>query len=313
MNSELTISVLLTYHNEGPLLTATLESLLAGSVLPDEVLIYDDASSTQPEDFIPRGLRVRVIRGESNVGPGIGRNRVLEVATCDYVHFHDSDDWFHPEWCEVVTARLHEKPSDVVFTEITSSSSGEPQYENPIMGFAALGQHADLVRYAIRNSMLVPSATIRTSSARAVRGFRNVMHQSEDKDFYIRLMASGVTWAMETRPLICIRNRPDSRSKRAIEVWSDGLKCLQLASKEMADRYAPDIANAAAQCATELFRLDVLDQARQAWTLAAQLGGADYMWRNPWFRRLVRLTGPELMETCSRNLQRWRADWGAPP
>lgn len=308
-----TLSILLTYHNEGPLLTETLASLVAGTRQPGEVLIYDDASTRLPEAYIPDGLPVRVVRGESNVGPGIGRNRLLEIATGDYIHFHDSDDWFHPEWCEVVSRRLHEKPCDVVFTEITSSSSAQPQYENPIMGFADLGPEADLVRYAIRNSLLVPSATIRASSARAVQGFRNEMHQSEDKDFYIRLMASGVSWALETRPLICIRNRPDSRSKRAVEVWSDGLKCLQLASKEMAGRYEPDIANAAAHCATQLFNLDAIDQARQAWKLAERLGGADYMWRNPWFRRLVRLTGPELMETCSRNLQSWRARWRSSP
>ena len=306
------LSVLITYFNECELLTQCLETLLAQTKKPDEVLIYDDASSLRPEHYLLPGLPVRIVRGESNVGPGIGRNRLLAIASGDYIHFHDSDDWFHPEWWEVVSARLEEEPCDVVFTEITSSASAQPQYENPIMGFAELGSDTNMVRYAIRNSLLVPSATIRKSSARTVQGFRNEMHQSEDKDFYIRLMASGVSWALETRPLICIRNRYGSRSKRAIEVWADGLKCLQLASKELSDLYAHDIANAAAQCATQLLWLDALNQARQAWKLAEQLGGADYEWRNPLFRRLVRLTGPELLERCSRKLQSWRSTWHPP-
>ena len=56
-----TLSILLTYHNEGPLLTETLASLVAGTRQPGEVLIYDDASTRLPEAYIPDGLPVRVV------------------------------------------------------------------------------------------------------------------------------------------------------------------------------------------------------------------------------------------------------------
>lgn len=59
-----TIAVLITYHNEGPLLTECLDSLRRGGSQPDEVLIYDDASDIPPEPYIPAGMPVRVITDE---------------------------------------------------------------------------------------------------------------------------------------------------------------------------------------------------------------------------------------------------------
>lgn len=297
------ISILITYFNERELLTSCLESLLAQTVKPDEILIYDDASDHPPETFLPEGLIARVIRGERNVGPGAGRNILLKEATGDYIHFHDSDDWFHPNWCEAVCSQLMQTPVDVLFTEVTSSSSGLPDFNYPFMGFARFDDSTDLTSVAIRGALLIPSGTIRREKALHIGGFRTGLWQSEDKDFYIRLAASGVSWAVDVHPLICIRNRPDSRSKDKAKVWQDGLKCLEFASKELPKRYHQDIANAAAQCATQLLQIDQKESARRALTLVQELGGADYSWRNPGFRWFVRLLGAERAEHASSQWQ----------
>ena len=300
-----TISVLLTYHNEGSLLTATLDSLRAGDDQPDEVLVYDDASDLRPEAFIPVEINAHVIRGDINIGPGAGRNILLKAAASDYIHFHDSDDWFHPNWCAVVRARLIQNPVDVLFTEITSSRTGTPNFEHPFMGFCLIGA-TDLTAYAIEQALLVPSGTIRRQCALGIGGFRVGLWQSEDKDFYIRLAASGVRWTVECRPLVCIHDRPDSRSKQTIEVWQDGLKCLEFARLELSECYHQNIANAAARCATQLLKLDQKGTARRALMLAKELGGADYRWRNPIFRWVVRLIGAELAEQLSSRWHRMR-------
>ncbi|MGH7198477.1 MAG: glycosyltransferase family 2 protein, partial [Candidatus Omnitrophota bacterium] len=41
--------MLITYHNEGELLTECLDTLLSGPDTPDEILIYDDASGDPAE------------------------------------------------------------------------------------------------------------------------------------------------------------------------------------------------------------------------------------------------------------------------
>ena len=71
------LSVLITYHNEGELLTECLESLFQQEDRPDEVLIYDDASSVPAEKFV-KYFPVKIIRGEKNKGPAIGRNKLWQ-------------------------------------------------------------------------------------------------------------------------------------------------------------------------------------------------------------------------------------------
>src|SRR5687767_10030401 len=81
------ISVLITYFNEGPLLRECIESVgsqLAGS---DEILVYDDASSARPDEFLPLDIPVTLIRGDRNAGPAHGRNVLLRAASSEFVHF----------------------------------------------------------------------------------------------------------------------------------------------------------------------------------------------------------------------------------
>src|SRR6185437_15089588 len=93
-----TLSVLITYYNERELLRECLQSLVAQEFPPDEVLIYDDASRHPAADYLIPGLPVRVLRGDVNVGPSRARNELWQAARGEYVHFHDSDDWFDETW-----------------------------------------------------------------------------------------------------------------------------------------------------------------------------------------------------------------------
>ncbi|GEP43540.1 glycosyltransferase family 2 protein [Brevifollis gellanilyticus] len=307
----ITISVLITYHNEREMLRECLGSLQAGKVQPDEILIYDDASTFPPAPFIPAGIRVRVIRGEQNIGPGRGRNVLLHEASSTYVHFHDSDDWFHAQWCEVVRQRLEENPVDALFTEIASSSTGQAVFDHPFMNYGQSAAERDLTAMAIEGGLLVPSATIRRECALKVGGFRAGLWQSEDKDFYIRLAASGVSWAVESRTLVCIRYRTDSRSHDRAQVWKDGLKCLVHASEELPARYHGNVANAAAKCAYQLYMAGERAASHDAFELCERLGGTSYSWRGAGFRLAARLLGGENAEVVSHFLQKIKSLLGA--
>src|SRR5437867_2048704 len=83
-----TIAVLITYHNEGRLLTECLDSLLTQADRPKEILVYDDASDVPAEEQVPDGADVRVIRSTRNTGPARGRNALLRAAESEFLHFH---------------------------------------------------------------------------------------------------------------------------------------------------------------------------------------------------------------------------------
>src|SRR5438552_8252612 len=94
------VAVLITYYNERFMLRDCLQSLYRQSAPVDEVLIYDDCSLYPAEDYLVLGRAVRVIRATQNKGPSMGRNRLLAECSSEYVHFHDADDLFRPNWCE---------------------------------------------------------------------------------------------------------------------------------------------------------------------------------------------------------------------
>lgn len=106
---DLMISILITYYNERELLTECLCLCYHQLEPTDEIIIYDDASHNPAIDYIPAGVSARVIRGEIDRGPSAGRNILLAESRCNYVHFHDSDDVFAPEWRARVGAVLADK------------------------------------------------------------------------------------------------------------------------------------------------------------------------------------------------------------
>src|SRR5205807_8952919 len=114
----LSVGVLITYYGERELLRECLESVAQQTRLPDEILIYDDASDAPAEKYVPQGLPVTVLRGAENRGPAYGRNRLLHASTSSFVHFHDADDLFSPGWHTRVSDALDATGADAVFTEI---------------------------------------------------------------------------------------------------------------------------------------------------------------------------------------------------
>ena len=304
MENNFTISVLITYHNEGEMLKEMLESLKLNIPPPDEILIFDDASDLPPEDFIPKNMQVRIIKSEINVGPASGRNRLLAETKCTFIHFHDSDDWFHPLWLASVKNKLYLRNSDIVFNEISSSVNNKPSYQNFVTGFRFMLNKYDLMSIAIRYGLLVPSGTIRKTCVEKIMGFSVVFWQSEDKDFYIRLLASGVSYEVICDPLVCIRIRSGSRSKNLKEVWVDGLKVLESAKSYLPTKYFSDLAHAFSICGHHLFLLREYGYASKSWQLCLELGGSSCYWRSIGFRIVKALFGFRIAEETSLLYQR---------
>lgn len=100
-SAEQRISVVMTSFRPGQELVTAVRSVLAQSWRNLEVLLVDDGSSDEYDAVLKQcvGLddRVRLIRLEHNSGTYTARNVAFDVATGDFVAFHDSDDWMHPD------------------------------------------------------------------------------------------------------------------------------------------------------------------------------------------------------------------------
>ncbi|UDL03325.1 glycosyltransferase family 2 protein [Marinobacter sp. CA1] len=91
------ISVVIPTYNRAHNLTRAIQSVLAQTCPPMEILVVDDGSTDGTEQLVQQqfGSRVRYLR-QTNAGSAAARNRGIEHAGGDWIAFLDSDDEWLP-------------------------------------------------------------------------------------------------------------------------------------------------------------------------------------------------------------------------
>jgi hypothetical protein len=215
---------------------------------------------------------------------------LLEASQADYVHFHDADDLFEPDWHARVRDVLEAQRVDMVFTEIDAVDEANRRTE-AILGLRHLAPGADLVRHCIQGVMLVPAGTYRRDRVLAIGGYRLSLHQAEDFDFHVRLAGTGVTYATIQDSLISIRVREAGRSRNQVQTWSCYVEAVEALAAELPAAYRPDLADAAARAGSKLYMLGARPQAATAFALATRLGPPRFTTQRRVYRWLARTIG----------------------
>ena len=90
------VTVIIPTFRSADVIKRALDSVLAQTHQPAEIIVVDDASGDQTLDLLHQlaatDSRIRVIENELNIGPGRSRNRGWDTAKTDLVAFLDADD-----------------------------------------------------------------------------------------------------------------------------------------------------------------------------------------------------------------------------
>ena len=90
------VSVIIPAYNVGRIVGRAIESALAQTAPPLEIIVVDDGSSDDTGAVAEQyGAKVRVLR-QANAGPAAARNRGARAAAGDWLAFLDSDDAWLP-------------------------------------------------------------------------------------------------------------------------------------------------------------------------------------------------------------------------
>jgi glycosyltransferase involved in cell wall biosynthesis len=114
------VSVLIGVYNGARYLREAIESVLAQTRPPHELIVVDDGSTDESGAIAEGyGLPVRCIRQERG-GMAASRNRAVSEATGDFFAFLDADDRFPPDKLERQLAVFDVDPGlDVVYGHVT--------------------------------------------------------------------------------------------------------------------------------------------------------------------------------------------------
>jgi len=120
------VSVIVPSYNYGRFIGEAIDSILAQTLQPEQIVIVDDGSSDDTGQAIRRysDPRLQYIR-QNHSGAAAARNAGLDAARCEYVTFLHADDRWRPTFVETMHGFLSADPTAVcVFSNFVRFQHG---------------------------------------------------------------------------------------------------------------------------------------------------------------------------------------------
>jgi GT2 family glycosyltransferase len=166
-----------------------------GQDVPVEVIVTDDASSDGTADMLHQEFPLaKVLRSEECVGLIVQRNRAAAAATCRIIFSLDDDAEFGST--DTVRRTLHD------FSEPRIGAVAIPHVDTPT-GKVVNAQAPDDDRIWCVASYTGTAHAVRRDIFLALGGYReDLIHQGEESDYCIRMLAAGLVTRLGRAPSI---------------------------------------------------------------------------------------------------------------
>jgi glycosyltransferase involved in cell wall biosynthesis len=198
------ISVIIPFYNRETYIDEAVQSVLAQTLKPLEIIIVNDCSRESSRRYLDRYADVCTILDlPKNVGLAGSRNAGIRVARGKFLALLDDDDVWLPEKLEVQYRYLLEHPECAgVHTAVYLILSGYPltRWKKFEPGPLPLSQALTHTQWVIPSTLM-----IRTEVVRAIGNFDRWYRESEDREFVIRVCAAGHQLVGIDEPLVHFR------------------------------------------------------------------------------------------------------------
>lgn len=265
-----TYSLLVPCYNAEAYINSFMESISKLNKAFDEVIFYDDAS-TDDTFKILTAKGCTVIKSTINKGPGYSRNRLAEKASGEWLHFHDIDDSFNPDFLNLINQQLEIKPADVVLGNAdwvdrsTLKMIIKWQYDE----FELL---ADPLAYFIANPLGIINTIYKKDVFIAIGGFNEHIKCWEDADLHVRLAASGAKFAVINQVIAYSLRHNNGISNNQQWCWECRLKFLETYIKTLNKKYRPVLGIEFEKAAYSLFHYNKRRKAKAAFYNSRKYG-----------------------------------------
>jgi glycosyltransferase involved in cell wall biosynthesis len=190
------ISCIVPVFNGERYVKEALDSILAQTYRPLEVLVADDGSTDETAAVVtPYGAPVRYL-SQPNAGPAAARNLGLCAARGEFVAFLDADDLWHPEKLALQMARFQARPElDLCvayvqnfwsreLTDVSPRYRDHPRLTKPWPGY------------------LTQTLLARRTVFDTIGQFDSVLRHSSDTDWFLRAAERGAVMELLADTLV---------------------------------------------------------------------------------------------------------------
>lgn len=240
LNAAPRVSLIATVKNEADNIAALLDSMLAQTRAPDEIVINDNGSTDATvqiiEQYIAKGYAITLVHGGFNIPSG--RNNAIRHARGPLIASCDAGLTLPPHWLATITAPLERGEADVVggFYEPAPQSVWE----------LALGATNYPDPHEIDPRTFLPagqSVAFTKAAWAAVGGYPEWADTCEDLIFDLALKQRGFRFVFEPRAAVRFRPRETAQTYfRQYFTYARGDGVGQLFGKRHAIRYGSYLA-----------------------------------------------------------------------
>ncbi|WP_071544711.1 glycosyltransferase family 2 protein [Pseudodesulfovibrio hydrargyri] len=190
-------------YNYGRYLSQTLDSVLAQTRQPDEIVVVDDGSTDNTREvaapYVERG-QIKYIHQE-NAGVSAAKQRAVEESSGELLAFLDADDMWEPTKLEKQLPLFENGRIGAVYSKrfIIDEHGERSSFQHPPF------YRGDIINQIFAYNFIAFSSTVvRRSVFERAGGYDFALSTGEDYDLWIR-MAALCEFDYIDEPLICYR------------------------------------------------------------------------------------------------------------
>jgi glycosyltransferase involved in cell wall biosynthesis len=265
------VSVVIPAHNAEPFIRDALDSVLAQTVHPCEIIVVADCCTDGTTDVVREYAgRVRLLFSDAG-NAAASRNAGVRAATGEWLAFLDADDCWLPEKLERQLQKARDPHTALVYTDrYNFGTVGDlPEIQGTIQPLFAGDVFVKLL--LLGNHITLSSVLIRRDVFLALGGFTETLKNAEDWDMWTRVAAGHRVEAC-AEPLVRYRLHASGKSTNAENMRIARVAVTESALGSDRGRSLPAVTRRRIRAATA--RTNGADAARRG---ATQLAWSEYV------------------------------------
>lgn len=197
------ISVVIPLYNKEPHILRALNSVLAQTKPPEEIIVIDDGSTDGGAEVVAslKDSRIRLLRQE-NRGEGVARNRGIESAQGELIAFLDADDAWQPGFLEAILDLQEKFPQAGIYATAyhVVDRGGLPKQReyNVLPSDRPTGLIANYFLAGFCYPVQMSACAVPRNIAQEVGGFSRNSGLGLDVDFFLKIaLRYPIAWTKE--------------------------------------------------------------------------------------------------------------------